>query len=189
LTDIVSVYPPVTKLPPTAAFNMSVKAPPLIFGEETSSTAPSKVSSRLKLFLKVSWAVVLVMLIEGVSSVLLVTQLGSLWKAAFGAVSTKPVLTVVKLVPSAQVPVGVQFAAPLVKLLTHPAGSAGATTPSKFSEKAMLKTPSVNVYVTVPRLVAPSWSCRLAVKVPPQVPDAVKVKLRQTAGPPATTTP
>ena len=55
-TLIVSVYPPVTKLPPTAAFVMSVKAPPLMLGDDTSRTVPSKVSSRLKLCLNVTWA-------------------------------------------------------------------------------------------------------------------------------------
>jgi len=42
------------------------------------------------------------------------------------------VVLVVQLVPSAQVPVGVQLAAPGVKELTQPAGKAGAVTPSKF---------------------------------------------------------
>jgi len=45
--EIVALYPPVTKLPPTAGSVMSVKAPPLILGEETSKTAPSKLFSRL----------------------------------------------------------------------------------------------------------------------------------------------
>src|SRR6185436_7459448 len=131
---MVALYPPATKLPPTAALVISVKAPALIFGEETSSTAPSKVLSRLKLLRKVTCADVEVMLMFGVSSVSLVTQLGSLWKAALGAVSTGAVLVVVQLVPSVQSgPPTVQSPSPFVKAETQPAGKAGAVTPSKFS--------------------------------------------------------
>jgi UDP-3-O-[3-hydroxymyristoyl] glucosamine N-acyltransferase len=68
---------------------------------------------------------------EGVSSVESVTQPGSSWKAQLGAVFGVVVL-VVQLVPSAQVPVGVQLAAPGVKELAQPAGKAGAVTPSTF---------------------------------------------------------
>ena len=143
--DIVSVYPPLTKLPPTAAAVMSVNAPPLMFGEETSSTAPSNVSSRLKLLRNVNCADADVIPMLGVSSVLSVTQLGSLWKAALGAVSTGAVFTVVHWDVRAHVPVGAQLAAPAVVVLTQPAGNAGATTPSKFSEKAVFSTPRLNV--------------------------------------------
>jgi len=62
------------------------------------------VFSTLKLCLKVNWAAA-VMAIVGVSSVLSVTQLGSLWKAELGAVSLE-VLTVVQAVVKAQVPSG-----------------------------------------------------------------------------------
>ena len=134
-----------TKLPPTAALVMSVKAPAMIFGEETSKTPPSNVLSRLKLLRKITCAVVDVILIFGVSSVLLETQLGSLWNASLGAVSGV-VADVVQLVPSVQSgPPTVQSPSPFVNAVTHPAGKAGAVTPSKFSIKAMASTPSVNV--------------------------------------------
>src|SRR5689334_21031243 len=100
---------------------MSVKAPPLI---EISSTAPSKVFSVLKLLRKVTCEAP-VMLIDGVSRVLSVTQEGSLWKAELGAVSA-PLAWVTHWLVKAQVPVGVQLAAPAVVVLTQPAGSAGA---------------------------------------------------------------
>jgi hypothetical protein len=80
----------------------------------------------------------------GVSSVLSVTQLGSLWNAELGAVSLV-LLSVVHWLMSAQVPVGVQLAAPAVEALTHPAGKAGAVTPSKFSVNTVFNTPRVKV--------------------------------------------
>src|SRR5262245_31081390 len=121
---------------------MSVNAPPPI---EISSTVPSNVSSRLKLCLKVSLLVADVIAMDGLSSVLFVTQDGSLWKAEFGAVSLV-VLTVVQLPPSAhRGPPTVQSPSPLVKAVTQPAGNAGAVTPSKFSLNAIFCTPSVNV--------------------------------------------
>ncbi len=43
--------------------------------------------------------------------------------------------------------------------------------------------------LTVPRSVAPSWSCSVAVSVPPQVPAAVSANGRAMAGPPGVTTP
>src|SRR6266513_1157398 len=111
---------------------MSAKAPPLI---EISRTPPSKVLSVLKLFLNVNCVEVEVTLKDGVSRVLSVTQLGSLWKAELGAVSGVDA-SVTQMEPSAHVPVGVQLAAPLVKAVTQPAGRAGGITPSKFSIKA-----------------------------------------------------
>jgi hypothetical protein len=53
-----------------------------------------------------------------------------------------------------------RVAATPVAVVVQPAGSAGATTPSKFWENAVavVRTPSVNVYVAFPRSVAPSWS-------------------------------
>src|SRR5437762_246740 len=101
---------------------MSVKAPALILGEETSRTPPSKVLSRLKALRKDTWAVVVVMLIDGDTRKPSATQVGSLWKAAFGAEGGVLVIEVVQLLPRAQVPVGVQLAAPLVKEVVHPAG-------------------------------------------------------------------
>jgi hypothetical protein len=75
---------------------------------------------------------------EGVSRFESVTQPGSLWKAAFGAVWEMPGL-VVHSVPSAQLPVGVQLAAPAVEEATQPGGSAGAVTASKPSHKIRTK--------------------------------------------------
>ena len=54
--EIVPLYPPVTKLPPTAALVISVNAPAAIFGEETSSTPPSKVFSTSRFCRKVTCA-------------------------------------------------------------------------------------------------------------------------------------
>ena len=168
---------------------MSVKAPPLMLGDDTSRTEPSNVSSVLKLCLNVTWAFVVLMEIFGLSRTLLVTQDGSLWKAEFGAVSLD-VLTVVQLLPSVQNgPPTVQSPSPLVKAVVQPAGSAGATTPSKFSLKTTLRTPSVKVNVTVPRLDAPSCNWKVAVSVPPQLPFAVKVNGRVADPPPAANAP
>jgi hypothetical protein len=77
------------------------------------------------------------MLMDGVSRFESVTQLGSLWNAALGAESGV-VRVVSQSVPSVQVPVGVHAFTPLVKLLIHPAGNAGAVTPSKFSLKTVV---------------------------------------------------
>src|SRR6266542_564767 len=135
-----------------------------MLGDETSSTVPSKVSSTLKLCLKVICALVVPMKKLGVSSVLLVTQLGSLWKAELGAVSLE-VLTVTQLLPSVQ------------------SGPPTVQSPSKFSLKVTFKTPKVKVKVTVPRLVAPSCNWSVAVIVPPQEPLAVNVKGREAEPP------
>src|SRR5678816_2331282 len=98
---------------------MSVNAPPLMLGEDNSRTVPSKVSSRLKLCLKVTCAVVVLIEMFGVSRVLFETQLGSLWKTELGAVSLE-VLTVVQLLPSVQSgPPTVQSQSPFVKALVH----------------------------------------------------------------------
>ena len=72
--------------------------------------------------------------------------------------------------------------APLVEVV-HPAGNAGAVTPSKFSERTVvtLGWPSRNEKVTVPRFAAPSCNWSVAVLVPPQVPIAVKVNGCNTA--------
>lgn len=82
---------------------------------------------------------------EGVSRVESVTQPGSSWKAQFGGVFGAVAL-VAQFVPSAQVPVGVQLAAPGVKEVTQPAGRAGAVTPSKFWLKTTI---GVQVWVGV----------------------------------------
>ena len=44
-------------------------------------------------------------------------------------------------------------------------------------------------FVTVPKLFVPSCNWSTAISVSPQVPFAVKVKLRLTEGPPAVSTP
>ena len=72
--SISPVYPPDTMIPPTCESVMSKNAPPLMFGEETSSTPPSQntppLNSVLKLFRKVNIAEADVMLMFGVSSTL-----------------------------------------------------------------------------------------------------------------------
>jgi len=74
--------------------------------------------------------------------------------------------------------------APLA-VVVQPAGSAGATTPSKVWEKAVVVTnvPSVKLKTAFPRSFAPSWRWIVAVRVPPQVPVAVKVNGMQTVAP------
>src|SRR5436190_20096396 len=49
--------------------------------------------------------------------------------------------------------------------------------------------PSVKAKLAVPRSAEPSSRWSVATRGPPQVPAAVSVKLRLTAGPPATRTP
>src|ERR1051326_532439 len=49
--------------------------------------------------------------------------------------------------------------------------------------------PSGKLKLAAPRLFGPSWSCRVAVIVPPHEPVAVKVKGRVTAGPPGASAP
>ena len=116
---------------------MSVKAPaPMAI----STTPPSKVDSRSKLLRKDNLAVAVEMAMVGVSSTTSVTTAGSGMKAALGAVSAGgagvPALEVTQLT----VPGG-----PVTTVAVHPAGSAGATPPSKFSVKAVRAVPSVNV--------------------------------------------
>jgi hypothetical protein len=126
---IVPVYPPVTKLPPTAALVTSVKAPPLMFGEDTSKTPPSKklappaTGSSAKLFRKVICAGELTILMFGVSSRLSLTAAGSSTKPSLGAEFG----VVAEVTQSG--------AAPCALLATQPPGNAGAVTPSKFSTR------------------------------------------------------
>lgn len=75
---------------------------------------------------------------EGVSRFESVTQPGSSWNAAFGAVCETPAW-VFHGVPNAQVPVGVQFAAPEVEEATQFGGKAGAVTASNPSHKSLTK--------------------------------------------------
>src|SRR5215216_2632229 len=125
------------KLPPMAALVTSAHvAPPSV---EISSTVPSNPLSRLNWFEKVSIGEEPVMLMPGVTRRLSVTQMGSSWKAALGALLGKFVV-VTQLPPRTHVPDGAQVAAPFVNEVVHPAGSAGAVTPSKFSAKTMACT-------------------------------------------------
>src|SRR5438132_13214264 len=112
---------------------MSVKAPPLILGEETSSTPPSQntppLNSVLKLLRKLIWADAEVMAKPGVSRYLSLIPFWSGMNASLGAVSG--VMVEVTHMVGSGIPT-VPFVA------THPAGSAGAVTPSKFSANAVL---------------------------------------------------
>src|SRR3954447_4604538 len=109
----------------------------------------------------------------GVSSRLSLRVAGSSMKASLGEVSGVVAEVVHKV-------------APLAFVADHPAGSAGATTPSKFSPRATLTTPVTKSNVIVPRLVAPSCSWRLATIVEPhETLPAVKVNDLDTVLPPA----
>ena len=61
------------------------------------------------------------------------------------------------------------------KEVVQPAGKAGTTAVSKFSENTAPDCPSNSWTVLVPRFTDPSCNCRVAVTVPPQVPAAVNV--------------
>jgi hypothetical protein len=105
---------------------MSVKAPPLILGEETSSTPPSQytppLNSVLKLLRKLNCTDTELMAMPGVSRTLSLIPFWSGMNASFGGVSG------VKVEVTHRTPLpGTGFVA------TQPAGSAGAVTPSKFS--------------------------------------------------------
>lgn len=104
---------------------MSVKAPPLIFGDEISSTPPSQkmpsLNSVLKLLRKLNCAVAEFIGMPTESSRLSLTTSASLINALFGAE-----LGVVVVVTH----IG---AGPAAFVATQPNGSAGAVTPSKFS--------------------------------------------------------
>src|SRR5882724_5483521 len=140
LTLIGPVYAcvPATKLPP--AVMMSWNAPAFTDGIEISTTPPSNVLSRLKLCLKVNFADADVIAMAGVSLRLSRLLRGSVEKMAFGAVSAGgagvPALEVTHIgAPVTLVPC----------VATHPAGRAGATTPSKFSLNAVFRVPRVKV--------------------------------------------
>src|ERR1043165_1703388 len=92
-----------------------------MFGEETSSTPPSKVFSKLKKLRKLSCAAGDVITMLGVSRSLSDTAAGSSINASLGAVSG----VVVDVTHSG--------APPIALVATQPAGNAGAVTPSKFS--------------------------------------------------------
>src|ERR1700694_268240 len=108
---------------------MSVKAPPLILGEDTSSTHPSQNTSVgggscsvLKLLRKLITGAAELMLMGRVSRTLSLIISWSSMKASLGGVSG------VTVVVTHRMPLpGIGFVA------THPAGRAGAITPSKAS--------------------------------------------------------
>src|SRR5438132_8504580 len=120
-----------TTLPPPAGSVTTVNAPPLILGDETSSTYPSQnippLISVLKLLRKLMTAEADVIVMGRLSRTLSLIPSWSGMKASFGAVSGVTV-EVTHMIPSP----GSGFVA------TQPAGSAGATTPSKFSENVAL---------------------------------------------------
>ena len=157
---------------------MSVKAPPEML---ISSTPPSKPVSRLKLFWKLSWA-----LSPGGTAIVAepsrlsetVAELPS--AAPFGAETKKPEVVVVAQ-RAGVVPTG--------RVATHPAGNAGATTPSKFSPNDGTNPPELRVKLTLPISVGPSWRCSVAVMFPPHTPSEVKLNERTTGGPMGFTTP
>src|SRR6266446_8045500 len=115
-------------VPPTAGSVTSVNAPPFMLGEDTSSTYPSQntppLISVLKLFRKLNVAEAEVTVIFRLSRYLSLIPFWSGMNASLGAVSGVTV-EVTHMVGSG-IPT-VPFVA------THPAGSAGAVTPSKFS--------------------------------------------------------
>src|SRR5438477_3803689 len=108
---------------------MSVKAPPLILGEDTSSTPPSQntppLISVLKLLRKRNWAEAEVIRMGGVPRNLSLMPSWSVTNASLGAVSGL-VVEVTHRMPLPEPPV------------VQPGGRAGATTPSKFSTNAGL---------------------------------------------------
>src|ERR1700693_91351 len=105
---------------------MSKKSPPLIPGAETSSTYPSQnvapLISVLKLFRKLIMGDVLVIVTPALSRTLSLIPFWSATKASLGGVSGVTV-EVTHMTPSP--------GSGLVAV--QPVGSAGATTPSKFS--------------------------------------------------------
>src|SRR5262245_1302001 len=114
---------------------------------------------------------------SGVTRYVSETVAGSLMNASLGAVSG----VVVEVA---------QASAPAPDTLVHPAGSAGAATPSKFSTRNVLGTPVGKVHEGLPRSAAPSWTCIVAVSEAPHArAPTVNVKFRQTAGPPTAITP
>src|ERR1700749_2395062 len=115
-------------LPPTAASVTSVNAPPLMFGEEISTTPPSQyvpsLNSVSKLFRNVSTGAPELTTPPARSSTLSLTVVVSLMNALLGAVSD-PVVEVTQ-------PGG----GPDTAAVVQPGGNAGAVTPSKFSVHA-----------------------------------------------------
>src|SRR5437868_4010348 len=95
---------------------------------------------------------------------------GSSAKAALGAVSCWALETT-------------QFEMPLEEMtVVHPEGNALAA--SKFSAKAVTGAPNRKLKLMFPSTVGPSRSFRVGVIICPQLPSAVKLNARATAGPP-----
>ena len=127
--DTVWVYPPVTKLPP--AVTMSVKAPaPILISSTAASNAVTPEDSRLYR-LSNSRIDPAVTTNEALSSVLSVTVIGVSVLAEFGADTEKAVVVTHGLLPA-------------VTVETHPSGSAGAVTPSKFWRKSAGASPQTS---------------------------------------------
>src|SRR5262249_956050 len=74
---------------------------------------------------------------------------------------------------------------PVISVVLQPGGNIGAVTSSKFSLKLITvkSCPRGILKLTLPRLLAPSCSCKVAVIVPPQAPVAVKVNCALAAAP------
>ena len=107
---------------------MSVNAPPLMLGEDTSSTPPSQntplLISVLKLLRKVSVALAELTMMLRETRYLSLTPFWSSTNTLLGAVS-ETLVTVIHFTP-------LSGGAPWL-LAVHPEGRAGAVTPSKFS--------------------------------------------------------
>src|SRR5438477_12319035 len=118
-------------LPPTAGSVTSVKVPPFMFGEDTSSTYPSQntplLIAVLKLLRKLNVAAAELTIMFRLSRYLSLIPSWSGIKASLGAVSG--LMVEVTHISGSGIPT-VPFVA------THPAGSAGAVTPSKLSMQA-----------------------------------------------------
>src|SRR5436190_9913650 len=123
---MVTLYPPVTKLPPICESVTSRKSPPLMLGADISSTYPSQktppLNSVLKLLRKLIMGDALVTVTPVLSRTLSLIPSWSGIKALLGALSEVSVV-VTHRVPSP----GSGFVA------AHPAGNAGAVTESQFS--------------------------------------------------------
>src|SRR5580765_517266 len=115
-------------LPPTVGSVTSVKAPPFMFGEDTSSTYPSQyvppLNSVSKLFRKLNVAVAEFTIMSRLSRYLSLIPSWSTTKTSLGGVSG-PMVEVAHISGSPEPFDAVQ-----------PAGRAGAVTPSKFSMHA-----------------------------------------------------
>src|SRR5512141_501105 len=112
-----------------------------------SSTPPSKPLSRVQLFWKVTRAPTPVgTLMSGDSRVLVETAAELPVAAPLGAETKNPAVALVAQPGGGVVP---------VTEAVHPAGRAGAVTPSKFSLKLATKLPRPRLKVTLPRSLGP----------------------------------